>query len=101
MAEHAAAREAADGLRDLDLPQRVSCLGQEEQTGVRQSYGGPLAPVEEGGAERGLELLDLRAHRRLGDMQAVSGLAEVQLLGNGDEVTELTDVEHETPAELI
>jgi hypothetical protein len=98
MAEHAAAREAADGLRVLDLPQRASCLGQEEETGVGQNHGGPFAPVEEGGAERGLELLDLRAHRRLGDMQAVGRLAEVQLLGDGGEVTELPDVEHETPA---
>jgi hypothetical protein len=34
-------------------------------------------------------------------MQAVGRLAEVQPLGDGDEVTELPDVEHETPSELI
>jgi hypothetical protein len=51
MAEHAAAREAADGLRVLDLPQRASCLGQEQETGVGQNHGGPFASVEEGGAE--------------------------------------------------
>ena len=38
VAEHAAPREVADGFCEIKLPQRISRLGQEQQTGVGQSH---------------------------------------------------------------
>jgi hypothetical protein len=39
--------------------------------------------------EAGLQRLDLLRQRRRGDVHALSGTAEVQLLGDGDEVAQL------------
>ena len=48
---------------------------------------------EQIGAERLLELVDLVAQRRLGDVEACGGAAEVELLGDGEEVAQQTRLE--------
>src|SRR5690349_4117451 len=49
-----------------------------------------MRTVQEHHAELGLELADLLAHRRLGDVQPLCRAAEMQLLGDGDEVAEMS-----------
>jgi hypothetical protein len=51
--------------------------------------------VEELDAELPLELADLLAERRLRDLEALRRAAEVQLLGDGDEVAQPPEVELE------
>ena len=51
--------------------------------------GAPAVAVEQRHAELGLELADLLADARLGEVQAVGGAAEVKLLGDGDERAQL------------
>ena len=46
-------------------------------------------PVEERLPELGLEAADLLRQRRLGDVQAFGGTAEVPLLGHGEEVAQV------------
>src|SRR6202022_2025929 len=41
-------------------------------------------------ADLGLQLMDLLAERRLGDVQPGCGTAKVQLLGDGNEIAQLT-----------
>ena len=48
-------------------------------------------PLEQLHAQQGLQLLELGAERRLGDAARLGRLAEVQVLGDGDEVLELAD----------
>jgi hypothetical protein len=48
---------------------------------------------EQVGAERALELLDLVAQRRLGDIDARGGPAEMELLGDGQEVAQQARLE--------
>jgi hypothetical protein len=45
---------------------------------------------EQVGAERALELVDLVAQRRLGDVEARGGAAEMELLRDGEEVAQQT-----------
>ncbi len=52
-------------------------------------------PHEQLHAERRLERLDPLAERRLGDVQPLGGAAEVQLLGDGDEVAEVAHEVHD------
>jgi hypothetical protein len=49
--------------------------------------------VQQRHAELGLEPADLLRERRLGDVQALGGAAEVALLGDGDEVTEVSELQ--------
>ena len=76
------------GHRDVELGQHRPGVAQERLAG-----GGQLDPaagaVQQPAAELLLEPADLLAQRRLGDVQAGRGAAEVQLLGDGDEVTQL------------
>jgi len=48
---------------------------------------------EQVGAEGALELVDLVAQRRLGDVQARGGPAEMELLGDGQEVAQQARLE--------
>jgi len=48
---------------------------------------------EQVGAERLLELVDLVAQRRLGDVEARGGAAEVQILRDGEEVAQQARLE--------
>jgi hypothetical protein len=48
--------------------------------------------LDEGDAELVFELLDLRRQRRLADETRLGGVAEVLVLGEGDEVTQIAQV---------
>jgi hypothetical protein len=50
-----------------------------------------LRALEQPDAELGLELAHLLADRRLRDVEALGGAAEVQLLRDGDEVPKVTE----------
>jgi hypothetical protein len=54
--------------------------------------------VEELAAELCLERPDLGREGRLGDVQPLGGAAEVQLLGDGQEVPEMPKLELHAPA---
>jgi hypothetical protein len=53
----------------------------------------PPVALEEAGAERGFELRDLRAQRRLRDVTALRGGAEAARLCDGNRVLELAERE--------
>jgi hypothetical protein len=56
--------------------------------------------VEELAAELRLEAPDLRGERGLGDVEPLGAAAEVQLLGDGQEVPEMPELElHELAAQ--
>ncbi|MNG32023.1 hypothetical protein D3C84_1179390 [compost metagenome] len=55
-----------------------------------------LAALEQLQAEALLELGDLPAQRRLGNMQLLGGAAHVLDFGHGDEITELSEIQHMT-----
>ena len=61
------------------------------------SYDAALGAVEELDAELLLELADLLAYCRLRDVQALRRAAEVQLLGDGDEVPQVTEFHGDPP----
>jgi hypothetical protein len=50
----------------------------------------PLAPIEKFGSHLTFQPPDVLAQRRLGDVQALGGSAEVQLVGDAEEQLELT-----------
>ena len=75
---------------------RVACLHdefsgllQERMSGFGQFYS-PLAAHKEHHAQVFLQLADLTAQRRLRDVQVLGGLPEIEVLGDGDEVTNVT-----------
>jgi hypothetical protein len=76
--------------------QSGSGLDQQPFAGGGEPHRAPAA-VEQLDAEPALEPLHLLAHRRLHDVQAVGRPAEVQLLGDGDEVRELPQL-HRAPS---
>jgi hypothetical protein len=49
-----------------------------------------LGPPKQGDAECIFKLLDLSRQRRLGNMRALGCPTEMKLLGNGEEVAQLT-----------
>jgi hypothetical protein len=53
---------------------------------------------EQLGAEGALELADLGAQRRLGDVQPRGGTAEVELLGDGQEVANQARLKIDSPS---
>src|SRR4029079_3689838 len=62
-----------------------------EQDGTRGSEGdAAMRAVQQQHAELGLELADLLAHCRLSDVQPLRRAPGVQLLGDGDEVSEMS-----------
>ncbi|MNR00807.1 hypothetical protein D3C85_1165910 [compost metagenome] len=85
-------------------PQGFQALGVLEQgLGLMQegpAIGGEaqalLAALEQLQAEALLELGDLPAQRRLGNMQLLGGAAHVLDFGHGDEITELSEIQHMT-----
>ena len=66
--------------------QQVACLGE---------LGLATTPIEQGDIQLLLQILDLQAHRRLGDVKAVSGLLEAALAGNGTQDAELIEGERQ------
>ena len=66
--------------------QQMACLGE---------LGLATATIKEGNIQLLLQILDLQAHRRLGDIKAVSRLLEAALAGNGPQDTELVEGERQ------
>jgi hypothetical protein len=81
-------RIAGGHLCDLGLAEHAPRLLEHGVAGVCQRDA-PLGAVEEPHAELLLELPNLLAHGRLRDVQALRGPAEVQLLGDRDEVPDV------------
>ena len=75
---------------DLELGEHRAGVAQEGRAGRRQ-LDSPARAGEQRAAQLLLQRADLLAERRLGDVQARGGAAEVQLLGDGDEVTQLAE----------
>ena len=102
---HGDAGHEADGER-LRSPRRLSHppahgLGRGEQgpgvveqlTTGRSQLGGSLGADEQLGPELVLERADLPGQHRLGDVQPLRRPAEMQFLGDSDEVPELAEVD--------
>src|SRR5437879_4044735 len=95
LASSSRARDAGDSRsrtqasRVLRLRQHLPRILEEPLAGIRQPHP-PLGPIEEPDAELLLELADLFAQRRLGDVQSLGGPTEVQLLGHCDEVPKVS-----------
>jgi hypothetical protein len=70
------------------LEERVTCGGELDVAAVAR---------EQIGAERLLELVDLVAQRRLGDIEARGCPAEVELLRDGQEVAQQARLEVDSP----
>jgi hypothetical protein len=78
-------------LCDLGVAQHAPRLLEEGAAGTREGDAA-LAAIEELDPELLLELADLLAHRRLGDVQTLRCLAKVQLLRDGDEVPQMPEL---------
>jgi hypothetical protein len=63
-------------------------LGQEQPAGLGQ-LDAAVGAVEQPRADRFLQRADLLAERWLGDAEPFGGAAEVQFLGDGDEIVQL------------
>ncbi len=82
-----------DALEPLDALHDAARL--VEQDGARGRQLDPSRGADEQlDAQRGLERLDPLAQRRLRDVQALRGAREMQLLGDGDEVAEVSEQVH-------
>jgi hypothetical protein len=66
------------------VEQHLTRAGQRDTAAVALQQGDAKAP---------LELLDRPGQWRLGDAEALGGPAEVQFLGDGDEVSELAGLQ--------
>src|ERR1700741_2228054 len=75
----------------VGVRQQVSRLGKECRTRWRQHNSSAIT-IEESDFEVALQSLDLLGERRTGDVQPVGGPAEVQLLGDSDEVAQLAQL---------
>jgi hypothetical protein len=97
-ADHGADAQAApqpgagllhDGLRAIQLREGGLRLGEERRAG-RGERNGAGRPVEQGRAQVRLQRLDTGRHGRLHRLQPLRGAGEAQLLGDRDEVLQLT-----------
>ncbi len=85
-----AARRPARGARGfVGLTQNTAGVFEKNRAGCGERDMMPAA-LEQRRAEFVLKLAHLRAERRLCDVQPHRGATEVQLLGDGDEVTQVT-----------
>ena len=82
-----------DGGEDLARALEQHLAGGRELDAARGA-------VEQRLSELGLEAADLLRERRLGDVQAFGGAAEVPLLGDGDEVAQVPEL-HGQPLPFI
>jgi len=82
-------RAARDLRRALRLSQRQPRFGQERSAHVRQ-LDPSIRSMEEADAEVTLEATNLLTERRLRDVKALCGAAEVQLFRHGQEIAEVT-----------
>ena len=76
----------------IRLLQRVARLDEESGPCGRQRDA-TLCALEERYAKLCLQLLDLLAQWRLRDVQTLRGAAEMQGLGDGDEVSEVPQIQ--------
>ena len=65
------------------------CFTKQNRSGLRQGDAA-MSAVQELDAELLLELADLFTYGRLRHMQPLGGTAEMQLFGNGYEISEVT-----------
>ena len=79
------ARGVLDGVEDL-------ARAHEERRAGRGQLDLALVAQQQRRADLLLELADLLAQRRLGHVQALRRAAEVQLLGDGDEVAQVAEL---------
>jgi hypothetical protein len=75
----------------LDLCERSRRLPEQRLARIRQANAS-LGAREELDSQLAFELLDRATESRLRDVQASRGAAEVQLLGDGDEVAQEAEV---------
>src|ERR1700694_3229409 len=83
-------------LGTVGLCERQSRLGQEGGTGRRELDAARHA-LEEGCADLALQVADLPAQGRLCNVQALCRPAEMELLRDGHEVTEMTELHAAMP----
>jgi hypothetical protein len=89
---HLAARDALQLLRQrLRGREQRARTGQQRVAGIGERHRTPRA-LEQPHAQLRLQRADLLAQRRLGDVQALGGAREVQLLGDGDEIAQVTQL---------
>lgn len=72
------------------LGQHLAGLVEEQPAGVGE-FDAAVGALEQARTDFLLQRLDLLAQRRLGDPQALGGAAEVQLLGDGDEIAQVPE----------
>jgi hypothetical protein len=101
MTEFAPSGSSAHSLGALQLLERAACFDEEQDTGIGQSDCGPLASGQQSGAQLRFELLHLGAEGRLGDVQAVRCLGEMEIVRDCHEIAELPGIEHRKPPHLI
>jgi len=77
------------------LGQQLAGMRVEEAAGLGELER-PAAALEQQHPQVILQLLDLPGQRRLGDVQALGRAREVQLLGDGNEVTQVTQFHVDT-----
>ncbi len=84
---------AHDGARHGPIGdfERQTGLVEEHPPGIRELNASPIAD-EQLDTDGALELLDLLRQTRLGDAESLRRSAEMKLLGDGDEVPELTEL---------
>ena len=85
-----AARRASSMAR-VDRGQDLAAALEQHLAGGRE-LDAARGPVQQRLAELGLEAADLLRERRLRDVQALGGAAEVPLLGDGDEVAQVSEL---------
>jgi len=82
---------------DIELRERRARLG-EKDLACRRERDLPLSTREELDADLALQLTDLLTERRLSGFEPLRGPAEIQLLGDGDEVPEMAQFDRRLPS---
>src|SRR5262245_19849055 len=86
-----ASRTARQRHGPVDLPEKAPDLVEKDGAGCRERHPAPVA-LEEAQSELVLQITDLTTERRLGDVDARGGAAEVKLLSDGDEIAEVPKI---------
>ena len=89
-ASPAAARRARSTAASADA--RIRRASSRQHPAGRGELDPAAVAQQQLGADLGLERLDLLTQRRLRDVQALRRAAEVQLFGDGDEVSEVAQL---------
>jgi hypothetical protein len=94
----ASALAAGGAPRGVDGGEDLAPALEEHRAG-RSELDAARGPVGQRFAELGLKAADLLRQRRLGDVKALGGAAEVPLLGDRDEVAEVSQL-HGSPVPI-